>query len=102
MLNVRPKVTGKLKVMDIWGISVESEILSCESDPADNETNEDEDNNSNESSKGASNADAFCVRDSYGVVRTNRVLSYSTIAAQENQRSCSEKTKVYNGTAKNK
>ncbi|GFT37212.1 hypothetical protein TNCV_1126711 [Trichonephila clavipes] len=39
----------------------------------------------------------FCVRDSYGVVRTTiRELSYSTTAAQENQRPCSEKTKVYN------
>ncbi|GFV09655.1 hypothetical protein TNCV_2937661 [Trichonephila clavipes] len=37
------------------------------------------------------------------MVRTTmRVLSYSTTAAQENQRPCSEKTKVYNGTAKNK
>ncbi|GFX83499.1 hypothetical protein TNCV_324481 [Trichonephila clavipes] len=35
---------------------------------------------------------------SYGVVRTTiRMLSYSTTAAQENQRPCSEKTKVYNG-----
>ncbi|GFX78731.1 uncharacterized protein TNCV_3695671 [Trichonephila clavipes] len=38
---------------------------------------------------------------SYKVVRTiNRVLSYSTTAAQENQRPCSEKAKVYNGTEK--
>ncbi|GFT26603.1 nose resistant to fluoxetine protein 6 [Trichonephila clavipes] len=38
----------------------------------------------------------FCVRDSYGVVRTTtRVMSYQTTAAQENQRPCSEKTKVY-------
>ncbi|GFV50099.1 hypothetical protein TNCV_3646011, partial [Trichonephila clavipes] len=37
------------------------------------------------------------------MVRTpTRVLSYSTTAAQENQRHCSEKPKVYNGTAKNK
>ncbi|GFV38217.1 hypothetical protein TNCV_4792031 [Trichonephila clavipes] len=28
-------------------------------------------------------------------------MSYSTTATQENQRPCSEKTKVYNGTAKN-
>ncbi|GFT17260.1 hypothetical protein TNCV_4805881 [Trichonephila clavipes] len=34
---------------------------------------------------------------SYGVVRTPiRVLSYTTTAAQENDRPCSEKTKVYN------
>ncbi|GFX76254.1 uncharacterized protein TNCV_4036551 [Trichonephila clavipes] len=40
-----------------------------------------------ESSTCPSNADAFfCVRDSYGVVRTTiRMLSYSTTAAQENQ-----------------
>ncbi|PRD37703.1 UNVERIFIED_CONTAM: hypothetical protein NCL1_05222 [Trichonephila clavipes] len=51
--------------------------------------------------KDPSNADAFS--DSYGVVRTTiRVLSYSTIAAQGNRRPCSETTKVYNGTAKNK
>ncbi|PRD27211.1 UNVERIFIED_CONTAM: hypothetical protein NCL1_36008 [Trichonephila clavipes] len=37
----------------------------------------------------------FCVRNSFGVLRTTiRVLSYSTSAAQENQRPCSEKTKV--------
>ncbi|GFX12903.1 uncharacterized protein TNCV_3658991 [Trichonephila clavipes] len=36
--------------------------------------------------------------DSCGMIRTTiRVLSYSTTAAQENQRPCSEKTKVYNG-----
>ncbi|GFT50619.1 jerky-like protein [Trichonephila clavipes] len=31
-----------------------------------------------------------------------RGLSYSTTATQDNQIPCSEKTKVYNGTAKNK
>ncbi|GFU78819.1 hypothetical protein TNCV_4771821 [Trichonephila clavipes] len=35
------------------------------------------------------------------MVRTTiRVLSYSTTATQEKKRSCSEKTKVYNGTAR--
>ncbi|GFV34507.1 uncharacterized protein TNCV_2028771 [Trichonephila clavipes] len=48
--------------------------------------------------KGPSNA---AVRDSYGVVGTTTVLSYSTTAAPENQGPCSEKTKVYNGAAKN-
>ncbi|GFT23440.1 uncharacterized protein TNCV_2016961 [Trichonephila clavipes] len=73
-----------------------------ESNPVDDETDEDEDN-SNESSKGSSNAMAFSALDSYGGVRTTiRGLSYSTTAAQENQRPCSEKTKMYNGTAKNK
>ncbi|GFT85525.1 uncharacterized protein TNCV_2891831 [Trichonephila clavipes] len=56
-----------------------------ESDTVDDETDEDKDIN-NESSKGPSNADAFYALDTYGVVRTTiRVLSYSTIAAQENQ-----------------
>ncbi|GFV89457.1 hypothetical protein TNCV_4152731 [Trichonephila clavipes] len=45
----------------------------------------------------------FQMQDSYGVIRTTiRVLSYSTTAVQENQRPCSETTKVYNGTAKRK
>ncbi|GFU97803.1 chondroitin proteoglycan 2 [Trichonephila clavipes] len=39
----------------------------------------------------------FCVRDSYGVIRTTiRVLSYSSTASKENQRPCSEQMKVYN------
>ncbi|GFX63804.1 uncharacterized protein TNCV_5032751 [Trichonephila clavipes] len=41
--------------------------VQAESDPVDDETDEDEDNNY-ESSKSPSNA--FCVRDSYGVVQT--------------------------------
>ncbi|GFW68091.1 hypothetical protein TNCV_1879731 [Trichonephila clavipes] len=45
----------------------------------------------------------FCVRDNYGVVQTTiRVLFYSTTAAQENWRPCSEETNVYNETVKNK
>ncbi|GFT53449.1 uncharacterized protein TNCV_3324391 [Trichonephila clavipes] len=76
--------------------------VQAESDPVDYETDENEDNN-NENSKSIKCWRVFCVRDRYGVVRTTiRVLSYSTTAAQENQRPCSEKTKVYNGTAKNK
>ncbi|GFX77286.1 hypothetical protein TNCV_5064142 [Trichonephila clavipes] len=66
-----------------------------ESDPVNDETDEDEDNSSNESSMGPSNADAF------SALATIRKLPCSTTAAQENQRPCSEKTKVYNGTAKN-
>ncbi|GFX84102.1 hypothetical protein TNCV_4859101 [Trichonephila clavipes] len=75
-----------------------------ESDPVDDETDEDEGNNSNESSKGPSNVDAFSrYRQLWRAVRTTiRVLSYSTTAAQENQRPSSEEAKVYNGTAKNK
>ncbi|PRD36879.1 UNVERIFIED_CONTAM: Jrkl [Trichonephila clavipes] len=70
-----------------------------ESDPVVDETEEDEDNN-NESSKSPSNADAFSAFET-AMTATIRVLS-STIAAQENQRPCSEKQKVYNDTAKNK
>ncbi|GFX51357.1 jerky protein homolog-like [Trichonephila clavipes] len=72
-----------------------------ESDPVDDEMDEDEDKNNSKSSKGPSNI--FCIRDSCGMVRiTIRVLSYSTAAAIENQTPYSEKTKVYNGTEKNK
>ncbi|GFX99097.1 hypothetical protein TNCV_2492781 [Trichonephila clavipes] len=75
--------------------------IQGESDPVDDETDEDEDNN-NESSKSPSNADAFSVLETaMEWYEQQSVLSYSTTAAQEN-RSCSEKTKVYNGAAKNK
>ncbi|GFW67717.1 hypothetical protein TNCV_3445891 [Trichonephila clavipes] len=61
------------------------------SDPVDDETDEDGDHN-NESRKGQSNVGAFSALDSYEVVRTTiRGLSYSTTAAQENQRPCSGK-----------
>ncbi|GFX71651.1 transposable element Tc3 transposase [Trichonephila clavipes] len=99
------QVTGCIRVLLLnWELSVESENLSWESDPVDNETYEDDDNNnSNESSKDPSNADTFFALDIYGVVRkTIRVLSYSTTTAQENKRPCSEKTTMCNGTAKNK
>ncbi|PRD35262.1 UNVERIFIED_CONTAM: hypothetical protein NCL1_12061 [Trichonephila clavipes] len=70
----------------------DNEIITSmheESDPVDYEIDEDEDNNDNENG--------------YGVIRTTiRVKSDSNNAAQENQRPSSEKTKVYNGTAKNK
>ncbi|GFU03185.1 hypothetical protein TNCV_2720831 [Trichonephila clavipes] len=90
-----------------WGFQMlnddEIEIsVQEESDSVDDKTDEDEDNNSNESIKVSLNS-VSCVRDSYGVVRTTiRMLSYSTTAVQENQRLSSEKSKVYNGTAKNK
>ncbi|GFT31119.1 hypothetical protein TNCV_3428781 [Trichonephila clavipes] len=42
-------------------------------------------NNNNERSKGPSNADAFSVLETAGGT-SNRVLSYSTTAAQENHR----------------
>ncbi|GFW67575.1 uncharacterized protein TNCV_3392461 [Trichonephila clavipes] len=57
LFRVRPKVTGKPKVRDVWGISVCD--LQEESNPVDDETDEDEDNNNKESSKDPSNADAF-------------------------------------------
>ncbi|PRD26063.1 UNVERIFIED_CONTAM: hypothetical protein NCL1_39113 [Trichonephila clavipes] len=71
-----------------------------ESDPVDDETDEDEDNNNNESSKGPSNTDEFSALETAmeWYERQSRVLSYSTTAVQENQRPCSEKTKVYDGT----
>ncbi|GFV36114.1 hypothetical protein TNCV_4964621 [Trichonephila clavipes] len=75
-------------------------VTSTQAESDVDETDENKDNN-NESSKGIKCWDVFCVRDR--VVRTTiRELSYSTTAVQENRRPCSEKTKVYNGTAKNK
>ncbi|GFX18634.1 hypothetical protein TNCV_3310951 [Trichonephila clavipes] len=78
LFHVRPKVTGKSKIRDIWGISVAwfGKHL-CET------------------------LGQFVSKNSYGVIRiTIRVLSYSTTAAQENQRPCSKKKMVYNGIAK--
>ncbi|GFT39268.1 hypothetical protein TNCV_2421971 [Trichonephila clavipes] len=84
-------------VCDLMSPCVYLTSVHEKSNPVDDETDEDEYNNNNESSKG------FCVRDSYGVVRTTiRRLSYLTTDAQENQRPYSEKTKVYKNTAKNK
>ncbi|GFX22459.1 uncharacterized protein TNCV_3600911 [Trichonephila clavipes] len=73
-----------------------------ESDPVDDETDEDEDNNNNESSNGPSNTDEFSALETAmeWYERQSRVLSYSTTTVQENQRPCSEKTKVYDGTVK--
>ncbi|GFU40089.1 uncharacterized protein TNCV_4692891 [Trichonephila clavipes] len=73
-----------------------------ESDPVDDETDEDDDITT-KVARVHQMLTSFCVRDSHRVVGiTIRVLSYSTTASQENRRPCSEKTKVYNGTAKNK
>ncbi|GFT84509.1 uncharacterized protein TNCV_3672111 [Trichonephila clavipes] len=72
--------------------------------PVDDETDEDEDNN-NESSKGPSNTDAFSALETateWYKQQSECLLSNSTTSAQKSQRSCGEKTKVYNGTAKNK
>ncbi|GFW15014.1 uncharacterized protein TNCV_983061 [Trichonephila clavipes] len=71
--------------------------VQAESDPVDAETDDvkDQYEGSNKCWR------VFCVTGSYGVVQTiKRMLS--TTAAQENQRPCSGKTKVYNGTVKNK
>ncbi|GFU87982.1 hypothetical protein TNCV_1335511 [Trichonephila clavipes] len=63
-----------------------------ESDPVDDETDEDEDDN--ESSKGPTNADAFSeLETTVEWYASNYQKSYSTTAAQENQRPCREKTK---------
>ncbi|GFX37931.1 hypothetical protein TNCV_3835321 [Trichonephila clavipes] len=67
-----------------------------ESDLVYDETDEDEDNN-NESSKGPSNADAFPALET---ANNNQSAVFLITFAQE--RPCSEKTKVYNGTSKNK
>ncbi|GFX91223.1 hypothetical protein TNCV_1246381 [Trichonephila clavipes] len=67
-------------------------FVQAESDPVDDETDEDKNNNSESSKCPSKFWHVFCVRDSYGVVRTTiRLLSDSTTAAQENQRLCSEK-----------
>ncbi|GFV07603.1 uncharacterized protein TNCV_4941071 [Trichonephila clavipes] len=71
--------------------------VQAESDPVDDETDEDEDNN-NVSSKVPSNAGVFSALETameWYEQQTIRELSYSTTAAQENQRPGSEKTKVY-------
>ncbi|PRD21811.1 UNVERIFIED_CONTAM: hypothetical protein NCL1_50777 [Trichonephila clavipes] len=65
--------------------------VQVESDPVDDEADEDEANNNHESSKDTA----------MEWYEQQSVLSHSTTAAQENQRRFSEKTKVYNGTAKN-
>ncbi|GFT98750.1 RNase H domain-containing protein [Trichonephila clavipes] len=90
----------------------EDEIVTSvqeESDPVDDETDEDEDKN-NISSKGPSNQinspsnAAFSALETamQWYVKQSECCILSITAAQENQRPCSEKTKVYNGTAKNK
>ncbi|GFS63124.1 hypothetical protein TNCV_3743591 [Trichonephila clavipes] len=76
--------------------------VKAESDPFYDETDGDEDNN-NESSKGPSNAGTFsALETAMEYFEQQSGLSNSITTAQENQRSCSERTKVYNRTAKNK
>ncbi|GFT41154.1 hypothetical protein TNCV_5034351 [Trichonephila clavipes] len=69
-----------------------------ESDPVDNETDEDEGNNNNESSKGPSNADAF------SALKTamERYEQQSAVLLKRVRDLAAKKTKVYNGTEKNK
>ncbi|GFW93122.1 hypothetical protein TNCV_3888631 [Trichonephila clavipes] len=79
--------------------------LKKKCNPVDDESDEDEDNSNNKSSKGPPMLTRFLrLRQLWSETSNNptRLMSYSTTTAQENQRSCSEKTKVYNGTAKNK
>ncbi|GFV47471.1 hypothetical protein TNCV_4831271 [Trichonephila clavipes] len=66
--------------------------VQAESDPDGDETDGDEDNN-NEGSKGPSNAGVFSPLETAieWYEQQSRVMSYSTTAAQENQRPCSEK-----------
>ncbi|GFY25452.1 uncharacterized protein TNCV_2485721 [Trichonephila clavipes] len=71
-----------------------------ESDPVDDKTDEDEYNNNDEISQGPSNTNAFSVLET--AIEWYGALSYSITASRENQRPCSKKTKVYDGTAKNK
>ncbi|GFU50998.1 transposable element Tc3 transposase [Trichonephila clavipes] len=62
-----------------------------ESDPVDDEMDE-EDNNNSESSKGPLNADAFSALETAMVWYEQQSAAFSTTAALENQRPCSEKT----------
>ncbi|GFV46363.1 uncharacterized protein TNCV_3232521 [Trichonephila clavipes] len=74
-----------------------------ESDPVDDEMDEDEDNNV--SSKGPSNADAFSALEAameWYRQQSKCCPTQLVLLKKENQRPCSEKTKVYNCTAKNK
>ncbi|GFY36013.1 hypothetical protein TNCV_4843851 [Trichonephila clavipes] len=54
------------------------------------------------SSKGPSNANTFSALDTAMEWCEQQSELFSSTAAQENQKPCSEKTKVYNVTAKNK
>ncbi|GFX16882.1 uncharacterized protein TNCV_2518601 [Trichonephila clavipes] len=73
-----------------------------ESDPVNDETDEDEDNN-NESSKGPSNTDAFsALETAMEWYEQHSQYCPTQLLLLERIRSCSEKTKVYKGTAKNK
>ncbi|GFW38695.1 uncharacterized protein TNCV_3880621 [Trichonephila clavipes] len=77
-----------------------------ESDPVDDETDEDKDNNSRQSNKGLSNADAFSALETamgwYEQRQSAVLLNYCCSKKKANQKPCSENTKVYNGTVKNK
>ncbi|GFT73544.1 hypothetical protein TNCV_4021471 [Trichonephila clavipes] len=82
---------------------VESENLSCESDPVGYETDEDEDNNNNESSKGLSNADECSALETSMEWYEQQSECFSTqLLLLKRITPCSENTKVYNGTEKNK
>ncbi|GFW77292.1 hypothetical protein TNCV_924081 [Trichonephila clavipes] len=75
-----------------------------ESDPVDDETDEDKDNNNNESSKGSSNADAFTVLEIAMKWHQQQSECYPTqlLLLKRIRDLAAKKTKVYNGTEKNK
>ncbi|GFY21497.1 hypothetical protein TNCV_1166451 [Trichonephila clavipes] len=85
-----------VELMNCYGFEFKTDFVK--SIPEFQETDEDEENY-NESSKGPSNADSFAALET---AMEWYELSYSTTAAQENRRPCIEKTKMDNGTAKNK
>ncbi|GFX28677.1 uncharacterized protein TNCV_4860411 [Trichonephila clavipes] len=74
-----------------------------ESDPIDDETDENE-NNKNESSKSPSNANAFSVIETTMECyeQQSECCPTQLLLLKRIKRHCSEKTKVYNDTAKNK
>ncbi|GFX95587.1 uncharacterized protein TNCV_4826021 [Trichonephila clavipes] len=80
-------------------------VTSVQSDPVEDETDEDEDNINNESCKGPSNADAFSAFETaleWHEQQSECCPTQLLLLKKENQKPYSEKTKVYNDTAKNK
>ncbi|GFV13138.1 HTH psq-type domain-containing protein [Trichonephila clavipes] len=112
LFRVRPKVTGKSKKRNVLNIETKLEILNrlakgeCGASlaPFYNVVKSTIllKVNNNESSKVPPNADAFsALETTMEWYERQSMLFYSTPAAQENRRLCSEKTMVYNGTVKN-
>ncbi|GFT65695.1 hypothetical protein TNCV_4440251 [Trichonephila clavipes] len=95
------------KTVDFFQLLNNDELVTSVqevSDPVNDETDEDEDNNCNECSKDPSNAYALSALQTAmeWYEQQSECCPTQLTGAQENQRPCSEKTKVYNGTAKNK